>query len=267
MGGSQEQRENLSINRPWRGENRFLERLFKVESFKKLYLAHLSEFSETIFKPKRFHKQVDELAAALRPAVKDESEFKLERFDKVVAGEAVEPARFGGGGGPGNDGPQRRGGDQGPVMRMGGFGQSVKPIKGFVDARAKSVADQLAGKSEGLALNDGRGGPGGPGGPGAGLAQAFASVFMNAFDANHDGQLTHDEFVAGFDKWFTNWNFDKTGQLTEAQLKAGISQDLIPSGRAFGRGNGVFGGGRGNPGFPSRNGNGPVDGIGPPPER
>ena len=282
MGGSQEQRENLSINRPWRGDNRFLERLFKVESFKKLYLAHQSEFSETIFKPKRFHKQVDELAAALRPAVKDESAFKLERFDKVVSGKTVEPARFGGGGGPGgpgNDGPQRRGGEQGggpiaggaggpgggPVMRMGGFGQSVKPIKGFVDARAKSVADQLAGKSEGLALNDGRGGgPGGPGGPGAGLAQAFASVFMNAFDANHDGQLTHDEFVAGLDKWFVNWNFDKTGQLTEAQLKAGIAQDLIPGGRAFGRGNAVFGGGRGNPGFPSRNANGPAQGNGPP---
>jgi spore coat protein H len=254
---------------------------FKVESFKKLYIAHLSEFSETIFKPKRFHKQVEELAAALRPAVRDESEFKLERFNKVVAGESVEPVRFGGGGpgGPANDGPQRRGGDQGggPVaggggpggggMRMGGFGQSVKPIKGFVDARAQSVADQLAGKSEGMALNDGRGGPGGPGGPGAGLAQAFASVFMNAFDANHDGQLTRDEFVAGFDRWFTNWNFDKTGQLTEAQLKAGIAQDLIPSGRAFGRGNAAFGGGRGNPGFPPRGLNGPAPGDGPPTAR
>src|SRR5256885_2365476 len=32
MMGGQEQRENLSIHRPWRGENQFLERVFKVES-------------------------------------------------------------------------------------------------------------------------------------------------------------------------------------------------------------------------------------------
>src|SRR5207247_76155 len=83
---SQEQRENLSIHRPWRGENRFLDRVVKVESFKKLYLARLGEFNKTIFTPERFHQQVDEIAAAIRPAVQEESEEKLARFDKVVAG-------------------------------------------------------------------------------------------------------------------------------------------------------------------------------------
>src|SRR5205823_7494609 len=90
-------RENLSIHRPWRGENRFLDRVFKVESFKKLYLARLGEFNKTIFKPERFHQQVDEIAAAIRPAVQEESEEKLARFDKVVAGEPVPPGGFGGG--------------------------------------------------------------------------------------------------------------------------------------------------------------------------
>ena len=41
MRGTQEQRENLSIHKPWEGENRFLERVFKVEAFKKAYLANL----------------------------------------------------------------------------------------------------------------------------------------------------------------------------------------------------------------------------------
>src|SRR6266851_2892587 len=89
MMGSQEQRENLSIHRPWRGENRFLDRVFKVETFKKLYLARLDEFNKTIFNPERFHHQVDEIAAAIRPAVQEESDEKLARFDKVAAGEPV----------------------------------------------------------------------------------------------------------------------------------------------------------------------------------
>jgi len=85
MMGSQEQRENLSIHKPWRGENRFLERVFKAPVFKKLYLAKLDEFNKTIFKPERFIKQVDEIAAAIRPAVQEESEEKLARFKNVEA--------------------------------------------------------------------------------------------------------------------------------------------------------------------------------------
>src|SRR5258708_32393833 len=95
--GSQEQRENLSIHRPWRGENQFLERVFKVEAFQKLYLARLDEFNKTIFKPERFYQQVDEIAAVIRPAVQEESEEKLARFDRVRAGDPVPPGGFGGG--------------------------------------------------------------------------------------------------------------------------------------------------------------------------
>jgi spore coat protein CotH len=119
------QAENYSIHRPWQGENRFLERVFKVEAFKKLYLAKLDEFSKTIFKPERFDQQVDEIAPAIRPAVREESEQKLAQFDKVVAGE---PSTSGG---------------------FAGFGQARKPIKGFVKPRTQSIMDQLAGKSEG----------------------------------------------------------------------------------------------------------------------
>src|SRR4029453_15016073 len=93
--GSPQQRENLSILHPWTGEIRFLDRVFKVEAFRKLYLERLEEFSKTIFPPDRLAKQVDEVAAAIRPAVKEESEEKLDRFDRVVAGESVSPGGFG----------------------------------------------------------------------------------------------------------------------------------------------------------------------------
>ena len=262
MMGSQEQRENLSIHRPWRGENKFLERVFKVEAFKKLYLARLDEFNNTIFKPERFHNQVDEIAAAIRPAVQEESEEKLARFDKVVAGEPVPPGGFGGGfGGPrlargdaGGDPPQARAeGGGGPRFGgPGGFFQPAKPIKGFVTARAQSVIDQVAGKSEGQTVGEfgfgGRGGRGGPGGPGGfGPGMFLGNAFMTALDANKDGVLTRAEFTQGFAKWFDGWNIDRSGVLTEDQLRAGINQDLAP----------FRGGPPGGPGF------GPPDGPTP----
>jgi len=40
--GTQEERENLSIKKPWTGENRFVERVYKVESFQTAYRARLA---------------------------------------------------------------------------------------------------------------------------------------------------------------------------------------------------------------------------------
>lgn len=217
MAGSQEQREQLSIRHPWRGDVRLLERVFKVGAFEKLYLARMAEFSETIFKPERLARQVDEVAAAIRPGIKEESEEKLARFDKAVAGEMVDPMRGFGGGGPGGGG-----------MRFGGM--MVKPIKAFVGPRAESVNAQLAGKSEGetLAAGFGGGGRGGRGGgPGPFQPGNFlAPAFLTAMDADKDGQLSREEMSAGFAKWFEAWNTDKSGLLTEEQLRAGLNRDL-----------------------------------------
>jgi hypothetical protein len=221
MAGSQEQREQLSIRHPWRGDVRLLERVFKVDAFEKIYLARMAEFSRTIFKPERIERQVDEVAAALRPGIKEESEEKLARFDKAVAGEMVDPMRGFGGGGPG--GPGGGGG-----MRFGGFGgMMVKPIKAFVGPRAESVNEQLAGKSAGETLEAGFGGRRGGGGPGPFQPGTFlAPAFMTAMDADKDGQLTREEMAAGFAKWFEAWNTDKSGSLSEEQLRAGLNRDL-----------------------------------------
>lgn len=147
--GSQNAREKLSILQPWQGENRFLERVFAVDSFKSLYLARMREFQGTLFKPERLSEQVDTLATVLRPPVKEESENLLARFDQVVAGEAVPPVGFGGPprAGAGNRPGQPSGGTPGGFGM--GFFQPPKPIKGFVPIRAKSVADQLEGRSKG----------------------------------------------------------------------------------------------------------------------
>ena len=213
IASSQEQRERLNIQHPWRGENRFLDRVFKLEAFKKLYLAKLTEFNETLFQPGNFAEQVDEIAAAIRPAVEEESAEKLARFDKVVVGESI----------PRGDGA---GGPPGPFA-----GGSIKPIKGFVKTRAAEVSAQLEGKSEGLSLDGGGpGGPGGPRGPGGGfnMGRMLAGVFMGAFDADKDAILTRGEVAQGFAGWFEKWNTDKSGTLTADQLRTGIDADLAP---------------------------------------
>lgn len=202
----------LSIQQPWRGQNRFLERLFKVEAFKTLYLAKLDELSKTLGVPARFAEQVDELAAVLRPSVEEESKEKLARFDRAVSGESAQP---GSGGGPRPGGP-------------GGMGG--KPIKLFTVARAQSVSEQLAGKVPEGPAPGGR--PGGrPGGFGPG--NMLGPVFSAAFDADKDGRITHAEFTEGFAKWFAVWNSDQSGTLTDEQLRAGIDKDFAPPPGAF----------------------------------
>lgn len=52
MQGTQEQREQLSIDRPWNAENRFLERVMKVEAVNSAYRARLAEFQKTLFTPR-----------------------------------------------------------------------------------------------------------------------------------------------------------------------------------------------------------------------
>lgn len=243
MGGSAE----LSIEHPWQGQNRFLERVFRVEEFRKLYLARLAEINQTLGQPARLSKQVDETAALIRPAVKEESAAALARFERAVAGQSVEPGGFPGGG-PGGERPggppmgRRGGGPTGGPPPGGGFGGpgGMKPIKGFVGPRSQSVAAQLAGKSQGQTGMDrgpgGMPGPGGPGGPG-GMApgEFLAPAFQRAMGAQ-GGVVTREQFLAGFAGWFASWGGTGAGYLTRDQIAAGIDRDLAQrGGRPMGR--------------------------------
>jgi spore coat protein H len=205
--GDQAQRNELSIHKPWRGENRFLERVFKVDGFKKLYLARLKEINETIGRPERITRQVEVVAAAIRPAVKDESEEKLARFDKAAVGESFEPARMGPGGPPG--------------MNMG-----VQPIRKFVAERNKSVAAQLAGTSPGADMDTPP--PGMPRnfGPGTFMGPALTAKF----DADKDGNLSREELTSGFSKWFAAWDKEESGVLDEEQIRAALNEEFAPPG-------------------------------------
>jgi hypothetical protein len=124
--------------------------------------------------------------------------------------------------------------------------QGAQPIRKFVVARNKSVADQLAGTSQGADLDEPA--PGMPRnmGPGTFLGPAIHAKF----DADKNGELTRAEFTGGFEKWFAAWDKDKSGSLSEDQLRDALNEEFMPPGGFPGQG-GPGGGGPG-PGRPPR---------------
>jgi spore coat protein H len=201
MRGTQQQREQLSIEKPWQGENRFLERVFALPAFRTAYKAQLKRLSTTLFTPTRIAAQVDALAPLIRPAIKDESAERLEILDLSVAGKPILP--------------------KGPFS----FGE-LKPIKAFLPLRAKSLEAQLAGKSNGLTLSEfSFPGPGGPGGNAPQMGTMFAPRFFRAFDTNSDGTVTRTEVTERFTGWFMTWS-NGGSTLTEAQLRAGLDATI-----------------------------------------
>jgi hypothetical protein len=128
--GTPRQQEQASIWHPWVGQNRFLARVFAVERFRALYRAHLEDFLARLFVPERLKRRVDELAAVVRGPVSAESDFRFDKFQQAV-GEKPMKRSLG----------DRQGADR-PAHR----------IKRFIDRRAASVRDQLAGKSTGVIM-------------------------------------------------------------------------------------------------------------------
>lgn len=118
---NQRQREERPILPPWYRRNPFLERVFKVPAFRQLYLAHLADFSRTIFDPQHLAAQVDELAPYIRSAVAEQGRAAgtdvLERFDRAVSGKTNRLQEFGNG--------------------------DIVPIKPFAARRAEFVNAQL----------------------------------------------------------------------------------------------------------------------------
>jgi spore coat protein H len=233
-GGASEQ---MDIMHPWSGQNLFLERLFKVDAFKQIYIDRMKEFNKTIFGEERLHKRMDELATILRPAIKEESEEKLAVFDQAVTGKSagsMVPGMTGNFGMPGFAGG-------------GGFmGGTSKSIKAFATARTLSVENQLAGKTErvqsggfggmggggmGMMGMGGFGG-GGMGMPGFGesgnpeqfMAQTMALSLLKSLGIGQEARSTQKQFEEGFARWFEVCNADHSGSLSEAQLTEGINK-------------------------------------------
>jgi spore coat protein H len=122
LAGTPRQRVELSIMRPYISQNRLLERVLELEDWRRAYRQFLSELLETVFAPEKLHKQIDELAAVIRPVVPQEGKRAATRFEEAVTSPdgSQPPARF----------------TLSPVHRL----------RPFIDGRAASVRAQLAGR-------------------------------------------------------------------------------------------------------------------------
>ncbi len=195
---SQELIEQASIHKPWTGGNFFLERVFKVEKFKKLYLKYLEEFNDTLFQPNKIIQEINEMAATIRPAIEKESTEKLKEFDFAVGWNNM-------------------------ALNPKDSAEDVypKPLRAYVSARHQSIKDQVNGKSSGLNFDQNiRGGA-----PGI-----FGTLFLNMTDINKDSIVTRKEFIHSFDSLYIKWNRSKTGLLTDQEFIDGYNIDVSVTG-------------------------------------
>lgn len=128
--GSAAARERNNLWHPWIGPNRFLERVFQVPEFQRLYRQALDQLLTRSFVPESLGRRIDEIAGQIRPAVAAESKFRLRLFDQAISDQWLPGERDGG------DGP----------------GRPVHQLKRFISQRAKSARQQLNGRSRGVQL-------------------------------------------------------------------------------------------------------------------
>jgi hypothetical protein len=107
----------------------------KVDAFKEVYRKKLEQALAGPFTVERLYRDVDQLAAVIRPAVDAESKFRLERFELAISTNWVQGPR-----------------DGKDMAQMEGPRAPAHQIKRFIAARAKSVRDQLDGKEEGALI-------------------------------------------------------------------------------------------------------------------
>jgi spore coat protein H len=255
----------LSIARPWQGRNRFLERVFGVEAFRKLYFARVAGLGETLSKPERIAGQVDDTAKTIRAAVAEESETKLAAFEAAVSGKSpgarqqADRRRNAGSEAemPGFPGPPPGVAASflpigGPAGRLEGSPGSSsflpggppgrafnRSIKLFATERARSVSEQLNNPAKAVPAVEERE-SGMPSGPPLLLDQ----VFLSRLNVSKAGALTPEEFAARIPVWFRAWNTDGSGALTAEQVREGLDRDFAPLLRN------VRGPGFGPPGMP-----------------
>jgi hypothetical protein len=74
------------IERPWSSGNRFLARVYAVDTFRTRYFARLAELTDRLFLPERFARHVSEIAPAIRPSIAREAQNSLPAFDQIAAG-------------------------------------------------------------------------------------------------------------------------------------------------------------------------------------
>lgn len=120
--GTPDQLMDLSLLKPYPGENKLPDRLLAIKEINDRYQALLKELSQSAFSKDQLLKTI--------ATVDQSTKVSLEKESKAFAERNEPPAGFGG---PGGQGPQ------------------PPSLATFVDKRVASIAEQLSGKSKGYA--------------------------------------------------------------------------------------------------------------------
>ena len=86
MQGTPSSRRNLSIDHPQTSENRLIERVLDIARHKQTYHDYLSQYLDTVFGEEKLGRQIDQVAATLRPLMDGNGEGASARFEKAIAG-------------------------------------------------------------------------------------------------------------------------------------------------------------------------------------
>lgn len=120
--GTPDQLMDLSLTKPYPGENKLPDRLLAIKEIKDRYLALLQDLSQSAFSKDQLLNVIDGIEQTTRAS--------LEKETKAFAARNEPAAGFGG---PGGQGPQ------------------PPSLATFAQKRVASIADQLSGKSKGYA--------------------------------------------------------------------------------------------------------------------
>jgi hypothetical protein len=127
-----EKRETASIWKPSAYDNKFLKRVMKVGAFREVYRHKLEQGLAGPFSVERLDREIDALAAAIRPAIEAESDFRLKRFEIAISTNWVSGPR---------DGSMNAGTAEGPPP--------AHQLKKVHPSAHTIRRDQLDGKTEG----------------------------------------------------------------------------------------------------------------------
>jgi len=159
MVGSEEQQINLSIDHPYVGENRLIQRLLAIPEYRTNYRHHLEKLA-ALFASGKLQKQIQTAAPLIRAALNGDPEVSVAAFERSTFGvnsqEIADPR------------PTNRDGDPNVGLAgpgFGGGGRGFRPDNGpsltaWIEGRAASLSEQLQGKRDGYVPERRMRGPG-----------------------------------------------------------------------------------------------------------
>jgi hypothetical protein len=176
--GTNKQQMDLSLVRPYGGTHRLTDRLLAVPGVAARYQELLAELQAGCFARERLLRELDSLEAATRDLLARDVKATAARKESGFPAIYVNP----------------------PTLRK------------FLERRAESVAEQLAGRSKGHV-------------PGAGFrfGLMLAGPLMETLDADKDELLSKEEWTAVVKRVFAEGKKDDAGRLTQKGVAAAIN--------------------------------------------